>query len=42
LGGFTYRMHQHVNGTDWPTWREMVDTDKRIIMLYYDGGETQF
>lgn len=37
IDGFTNRMYQKISGQDWPSLRELIDTDKRIIMFHYNG-----
>jgi len=42
IDGFTERMYQSSNPTSnsgWPTLRELIDTDKRILLFHYNGGE---
>ncbi len=40
-GGLAARVHAQAPGTDWPTLREMIDIDRRLVVLTdADGGGT--
>lgn len=36
--GFTDRMYSKPAQGEWPTLREMIDADKRIVLFHYNGG----
>lgn len=38
IPGFTERMYQFVKDTEWPTLRELVALDQRIILFFYNAG----
>lgn len=37
IDGFTDRMYEKIQGSEWPTLRELIDLDERIIMFHYNG-----
>ena len=38
VSGFTDRMYIHERDTAWPTMRQLIDNDTRIIMFIYNAG----
>ncbi len=38
--GLDRYVHAHVAGTPWPTLRELIDADERVVVLTDDGGGT--
>ena len=39
VDGFVDKLYTHTLGEEWPTMRQLVRNDKRIITFYFNGGE---
>lgn len=37
IDGFTSRMYRKESGSEWPTLREMIEADQRILIFTYNG-----
>lgn len=40
VSGFTDMLYQHVSGAPWPTLRELIANNTRILFFHYNGNET--
>jgi hypothetical protein len=38
VNGFTDKLYTHTMGEEWPTMKELVKNDQRIILFYFNGG----